>query len=198
MNSSPRWFTETPEGNSQRYVERFRHLGASGADLDGEARLVDAMVERNSRILDAGCGSGRTAAALFARGHFVIGVDIDETLVQAARQDYEGPTWVVADLVDFDLPAHGYFEPFDMIVSAGNVLSYVEVGTEVEVLQRFRAHLAPHGRAVIGFQTDRYSVADFDVHVAKAGLMLEQRFATWDLRPWHERADFAVSVLSVP
>lgn len=195
MKSLPRWFTDTPEGNSQRYVERFRHLVASGADLDGEARLIDAMVGRNARILDAGCGSGRTAAALFARGHFVVGVDIDSTLVAAARQDHAGPNWVVADLVDLDLPAKGYFEPFDMIVSAGNVLSYVEVGTEVGVLERFRAHLASEGRAVIGFQTERYAVADFDDHVAQAGLVLEQRFATWDLRPWHEHADFAVSVL---
>jgi hypothetical protein len=25
--------------------------------------------------------------------------------------------------------------------------------------------------------------------------MLEQRFATWDLRPWSDEADFAVSLL---
>ena len=195
MGSSPRWFTETPDGNSKRYVERFRHLAASGADLDGEARLIDAMLDRHSRVLDAGCGSGRTAGALAARGHFVIGVDIDETLVAAAREDHPGPMWVVADLADFNLPALGFFEPFDIVVSAGNVLSYVEVGTEVQVLERIRAHLAPEGRAVIGFQTDRYAIADFDAHAALAGLELEQRFATWDLRPWHEGADFAVSVL---
>lgn len=198
MRSSPRWFTDTPEGNSQRYVEHFRQLVASGADLDGEARLIDAMASRNSRILDAGCGSGRTAAALFARGHFVVGVDIDPTLVAAARQDHPGPMWEVADLVDLDLSAHVDFEPFDMIVSAGNVLSYVEAGTEVRVLERFREHLAPEGRAVVGFQTGRYATADFDEHVAQAGLVLEQRFATWDLRPWHEHADFAVSVLCLP
>lgn len=198
MTSSPRWFTETPEGNSSRYVQRFRQLVANGADLDGEARLIDAMVHRNARILDAGCGSGRTSAALSARGHFVVGVDIDATLVAAAREDHPGPDWVVADLVDLDLRAHGYQEAFDMIVSAGNVLSYVEVGTEVQVLERFRAHLLPDGRAVIGFQTDRYAVADFDRHVIAAGLVLEQRFATWDLHPWDDQADFSVSVLRLP
>ncbi|MDO8732258.1 MAG: class I SAM-dependent methyltransferase [Actinomycetota bacterium] len=198
MTSSPRWFTATPEGNSLRYVERFRHLVASGADLDGEARLIDAMATRNARILDAGCGSGRTAAALFARGHFVVGVDVDVTMIAAAIEDYPGPNWVCADLVNLDLPAHGYAEAFDLVVSAGNVMAYVEAGTEVQILERMRAHLASRGRAVIGFHTDRYAVADFDEHLTLAGFCLDYRFATWELAPWHEQAEFAVSVLSVP
>jgi len=198
MKSSPRWFTATSDGHSKRYVERFRDLASSGADLDGEARLIDAMVERGSRILDAGCGTGRTAAALFARGHFVIGVDVDETLISAAREDHRGPTWIVADLVDLDLPALGYREPFDVVVAAGNVMAYVEAGTEVQVLTRLRLHLAAEGRAVIGFHTDRYAIADFDEHLTLAGFVLEQRFATWNLRPWQEQAEFSVSVLRLP
>ena len=31
--------------------------------------------------------------------------------------------------------------------------------------------------------------------LATAGLVLENRFATWDLRPWRADADYAVSVL---
>ena len=46
-------------GHSSWYVERFRKMAAAGDDLAGEARLVDAMVPRGSRILDAGCGPGR-------------------------------------------------------------------------------------------------------------------------------------------
>jgi hypothetical protein len=34
-------------------------MARDGADLAGEARLIDAMVARGSGILDAGCGSGR-------------------------------------------------------------------------------------------------------------------------------------------
>ena len=196
MVTQPRWFTETPEGNSHRYVQRFRELAQGGADLDGEARLIDAMVGRGARILDAGCGSGRTAAALFGRGHFVLGVDVDPVLVAAAEQDHPGPQWLVADLAGLDLRSRGYADSFDMIVCAGNVMSYVAAGTEIAVLSGFREHLAPQGRAVIGFQGDRYAVGDFDGHVAAAGLVLEQRFATWDLRPWHREAEFVVSVIA--
>ena len=51
--------------HSRRYIERFKMMEAAGHDLYGEARTVDAMVERNSRILDAGCGPGRLGGRLF-------------------------------------------------------------------------------------------------------------------------------------
>ena len=60
---SPRWVTETSDGHTQWYIERFRALAAEGADLAGEARLVDAMLPRAARVLDAGCGTGRVGRA---------------------------------------------------------------------------------------------------------------------------------------
>lgn len=35
-------------------------------------------------------------------------------------------------------------------------------------------------------------------HAAAAGLTLEHRFATWDLRPWQGDAPFAVTILRRP
>jgi 2-polyprenyl-3-methyl-5-hydroxy-6-metoxy-1,4-benzoquinol methylase len=60
-------------------------MAAEGADLAGEARLLDAMVPRRSRVLDAGCGPGGVGAELAARGHLVVGVDADEALIGAAH-----------------------------------------------------------------------------------------------------------------
>lgn len=199
MPSPTRWVTETAPGHSQWYVDRFRSMAAEGADLGGEARLVDAMVAPGSRLLDAGCGTGRTAAVLHARGHRVVGVDADPVLIAAAEADHPGPRWVVADLSEVDLAAHGEREPFDAVVMAGNVMAFVAPGTEVDVLARLAAHLRPDGLLLVGFGTDRgYALRDFDDHAAAAGLQHEHRFATWDLRPWHDRADFAVTVLRLP
>jgi SAM-dependent methyltransferase len=195
MTTPPRWFTDTDEGHSQWYIERFRGMAAEGADLAGEARLMDAMAAPHSRILDAGCGPGRTSAALHARGHHVVGVDVDPELIEAARHDHPGPRWFVADLSGLDLAELGEAEPFDAAVVAGNVMAFVAPDTETEVLRRIRAHLRPDGFALVGFHTDRYDIAAFDRHLVDAGFTLEHRFATWDLRPWHPDADFAVSVL---
>jgi SAM-dependent methyltransferase len=195
MSTQPRWFTETDDDNSQWYLEEMRELASDGKDLAGEARLIDAMVPPLSRILDAGCGPGRVGAALYARGHRVVGVDVDPVLIEGARADHIGPVWLQADLATLDLTALGEPEPFDAVVIAGNVLAFVAEGTESAVLSRIAAHLVPDGFAVAGFHTDRYAVADFDAHLVGTGFTLEHRFATWDLRPWHDDADFAVSVL---
>lgn len=188
----PRWFTDHGDGHASWYVERFRTLAAQGADLAGEARLVDALVAPRSRILDAGCGPGRTAAVLHERGHTVVGVDVDDKLIAAAREDHPGPEWVVGDLSEFDLGG----EAFDAAVLAGNVLVFVAPGTERAVLERVAAHVRTDGVIVTGFALDRaYRLAEFDADIDAAGLMLEHRFATWDLRPFTQDADFAVSVL---
>lgn len=195
MTDRPRWFTDTKDGHSQWYVERFRTLAAEGADLAGEARLVDAVVAPGSRILDAGCGPGRVGAELYARGHTVVGADADPVLIAAAEEDHPGPRWVVADLSTLDLDE----DPFDVAVVAGNVMLFVAPGTERAVLERLRAAVRPGGRIILGFATDRdLDVDTFDADVLAAGLVLEQRFATWDLVPWTDDADFAVTFLRVP
>jgi 2-polyprenyl-3-methyl-5-hydroxy-6-metoxy-1,4-benzoquinol methylase len=191
-----RWATETEPGHSQWYIERFRRLAAEGADLAGEARLIDAMVERGARILDAGCGPGRVGAELAARGHIVVGVDADPQLIDAARADHPGAKWLVADLAEFDLATQGEPEPFDATVIAGNVMTFLAPGTEVDVLRRVAAHTRPDAPIVIGFGVERgYPLAAFDRDIDSAGLRVEHRFATWDLRPWNSTADFAVTVL---
>ncbi|QKW14381.1 bifunctional 2-polyprenyl-6-hydroxyphenol methylase/3-demethylubiquinol 3-O-methyltransferase UbiG [Verrucosispora sp. NA02020] len=199
MGNPTRWATDTGPEHSQWYVDRFRRMAADGIDLAGEARLLDALVPPGSRILDAGCGTGRVGAELAARGHTVVGVDADPVLVEAARADHPGPRWLIADLTELDLAAAGEPEPFDAAVLAGNVMAFVAAGTEVAVLRRVAAHLRPDGVAAIGFGTDRgYPLPDFDADVVAAGLRLEHRFATWDLRPWRDDADFAVTILRRP
>lgn len=199
MARPTRWATDTDDNHSEWYIERFRTMAAEGADLGGEARLLDAMLPPRSRVLDAGCGPGRVGAHLYQRGHRVVGVDADPLLIEAARHDHPGPHWCVGDLAELDLPAQGIDARFDGAVVAGNVMTFVAEGTEADVLSRVRAHVVPDGVVVVGFGTDRgYSLESFDEHIQVAGLRLEQRFATWDLRPWSSASDFAVTVLRAP
>lgn len=199
MRRQTRWEAKAASdpNHSQWYVERFRRMRAEGADLAGEARLVDAMVPRAARVLDAGCGPGRVGGELARLGHTVVGVDVDPVLVDAARADHPAGTWLVGDLAELDLPAQGIAEPFDVAVCAGNVLTFVAPGTEVEVLRRLAGHLAPTGRVVVGFGAGRgYAFDAFFADAETAGLRRDAAFATWDLRPFEATSDFLVAVLS--
>ncbi|WP_458315987.1 class I SAM-dependent methyltransferase [Mycolicibacterium brisbanense] len=183
-------------GHSQWYIERFRSMARAGQDLAGEARLIDAMVPRGARILDAGCGPGRLGGYLAASGHTVVGVDVDPALIVAAEQDHPGPRWLVGDLAELDLPSRGIPEPFDIIVSAGNVMTFLAPSTRVQVLSRLHAHLGDSGRAVIGFGSGRdYAFSEFFDDAAAAGFTPDLLLSTWDLRPFTENSDFLVAIL---
>jgi SAM-dependent methyltransferase len=199
VSEQTRWVSEHGPGHAQWYIERFRRMAAEGVDLAGEARLLDAMVARHSRVLDAGCGPGRVGAELAARGHEVVGIDVDPELIEAARADHPGPTWLVGDLAELDLAARDEPQLFDAAVCAGNVMPFLAPGSGGTVLARIAAHLRSDGVLVVGFGLDRgYSLAELDDHATAAGLMLEHRFATWDLRPWRDDELFAVTVLRRP
>jgi trans-aconitate methyltransferase len=199
MPEPTRWHTDTAADHSQRYVQRFRDLAAEGVDLSGEARLLDALVPPGSWVLDAGCGPGRVGAALHARGHRVIGVDVDPVLIDAARADHPGPHWYVADLTELDLPTLGHPVPLQGVVMAGNVMVYLAAGTEATVLERLAGHLASGGVIALGFTTERdYSPDDLERDAGQAGLVREHRFATWDLHPWRDGGDFLVAILRRP
>ena len=198
MTEPNKWtqFTRERPEHSTWYVQRFRDMAAAGADLVGEARLIDAMVPRGARVLDAGCGSGRHGGYLADAGHEVVGVDGDPVLIGAAETDHPGPTWIVADLAELDLPARGITEGFDAILCAGNVATFLAPSTRREVLARMARHLRPGGRAAIGFGAGRgYEFAEFLEDASAGGLVPGLLLSSWDLHPFQEDSDFLVAVL---
>jgi SAM-dependent methyltransferase len=188
--------TEENPQHSAAYIQRFKDLAAAGHDLVGEARLVDAMLPRRARVLDAGSGTGRISAWLADAGHEVVGVDGDPVLVAAAEREHPGAKFLVGDLAELDLPAAGIDEPFDVVVCAGNVVTFLAESTRVEVLRRLRVHVVADGRAAIGFGAGRgYEFDDFLADAAAAGWAPDLLLSTWDLRPFTADSDFLVAVL---
>ena len=121
----------------------------------------------------------------------------DVLLIAAAQEDHPGPAFLVGDLAELDLPSQGIEADFDIILSAGNVMSFLAPSTRVDTLRRLKDHLTSGGRLVTGFGAGRgYDFTDFlsDAQVAELTPVLA--FSTWDLRPWQPDSDFLVAVLT--
>jgi SAM-dependent methyltransferase len=189
-----RWMAgDAPRG--ARYDQRFDQLAATGADVHGEAALVDSYDPVS--VLDAGCGTGRVAIELSRRGRQVAGVDMDPRMLEEARRKAPHLLWVEGDLADpalaFDRP---FDVPFDIVVMAGNVLLFVAPGTEGAVVANLARHLAPGGRLIAGYslRPGAISTSGLDALAAEAGLFLEDRWSTWDRLLFAPDSDYAVSV----
>lgn len=182
------WLTSSrPRGAD--YDRRFDELAASGAHVHGEADLVQSLGP--ATVLDAGCGTGRVAIELARRGLDVVGVDLDPSMLAAARAKAPEQAWVQGDLATLDLA-----RTFDAVVLAGNVLLFVNPGTEGAVVDRMAAHLGPGGYLVAGFTLSPTGLgtARYDELAAGAGMALVARWATWERGAFDAGSDYAVSV----
>lgn len=190
MDDGPRRVPLSPE----HYDERWEALAARGVEVHGEADLVDALLGAlGTRILDAGCGTGRVAIELGRRGYATVGIDVDPDLLARARAKAPSLEWIDGDLATLTPgTAPG---PFAAVVLAGNVMIFVAPGTEARVLANISARLEPGGLLIAGFQlSGRLALADYETHAVAAGLEPVARWSTWDRAPFTATSDYVVAV----
>lgn len=192
-----RW--ELAQKSDGGYGPHFARLLAEGADVDGEARLADAMLPRGGRVLDVGSGMGRVAAALQTRGHLVVATEPDPSLREQSAATYPHLEVLPHQALELGPDQVG---AFDLVMAVGNVFIYLGEGTEVAVLNRLRALLAPGGRVLIGMELNGgkpesrvYPAPEFMTDAAAAGLAIDARFGSYELHPPND--EYAVWVLSV-
>ncbi|EAP98967.1 hypothetical protein JNB_02325 [Janibacter sp. HTCC2649] len=186
------------------YGPRFAELVARGGDVDGEARLADALSPRRARILDAGAGMGRVTAALRARGHDVTGIEPDRTLVAQAEETYPGIGLLPLDILELTpaaLTSHGSPTAYDLVVAVGNVFILLAEDTERRALTALRDVLVPGGRILIGFHltagpsgSRTYAPEEFVADAEAAGLTVDLRAGSYELHP--ANGEYAVWLLS--
>lgn len=185
---SSRWADAADVQRGADYDERWAHMAASGRSVHGEADFICRFAP--SSVLDAGCGTGRVAIELAARGIDVVGVDLDPPMLGRARAKAPQLEWVEADLCHIDLG-----RTFDVVAMPGNVMIFLCPGTETSVVANVARHVAPDGVLVAGFQLGHgYDLERYDADCLAAGLVLTERYATWERDPWRPGGVYAVSV----
>ena len=195
MDDIPLWKAARLTGDD--YDAKFAALERLGQDMHGEANFVGSYSPAS--ILDAGCGTGRVAIELARRGYQVAGVDRDAAMLQAAGQKAPHLVWYEDDLAHLNLTdtvGSDRVRQFESIVMAGNVMLFLDPGTEAAVIANLSRHLAPGGLLIAGFQLqpERLRLQQYDAYTASAGLTLVERWCSWHRDPWHAASDYVVSV----
>jgi SAM-dependent methyltransferase len=145
-----------PNAYSRRWFEFF-HIGIGEARTIQEATFVCrcAPLPDFRKLADVCCGMGRHARALSSRGYSVIGVDRDANAIAKARELAGGPSYVHADVRDYE-PEPG---TFDVAIIMSQSFGYFDPTTNRDVLGWLAASLREGGRVILDLWNQEYFAA---------------------------------------
>jgi SAM-dependent methyltransferase len=180
------------------YDTQWEQMAAAGQDPHGEVAFLERLAARRSHplgsVLDVGCGTGRVAIELVARGCNAQGTDIDVDMLSHARTKAPNIQWHEANLATIDLGME-----FDTLIAAGNVILFVDVNEREAAVEGIACHVRPGGYFVAGFQRQRddgrkIHITDWTKWLADNGLREVERYGTWDEAPFTPESDYIVTV----
>lgn len=131
---------------SERWF-KFFHVGIAEERTSQEVDFVCACAPlpgfRN--VLDVCCGMGRHARVLAGRGYSVSGVERNADAVAKARELAGGPTYLQADVRDFQ-PDRG---AYDLAIVMSQSFGYFDAATNHHLLERIGVGLRERGRIIL-------------------------------------------------
>ena len=168
------WFEDLADFVGPAYL---RYSFTKGTDQE-VGFLVDALgLSKGSHVLDVGCGPGRHARALAARGCKVVGVDIAERFVRLAADGApRGAAFVRGDARR--LPVRPAFDAVISLCQGGFGLpADPSAPDDDSVLDAMAAALRPGGRLALTAFSSYFLVRhmeDSDTFEASTGVNLER------------------------
>lgn len=126
--------------DADKYTSNFSFVHQYGNSV---MDLIDA--DKNSTVLDLGCGNGALTKALQEKGYAVKGIDASKELLDIARKNYPDIEFVLGDATHFQFP-----EPFDVVFSNA-VFHWIDKGRQQDMLKCIYNVLKKEGQLVFEF-----------------------------------------------
>jgi len=165
------WYEELFENYGMQYDQEVYTQGTLG-----ECNFIEREIgfDKNVRILDIGCGTGRHSIELTRRGYSVVGIDLSESQLKRAREKaVEQNLKITFEQHDARcLPYEGEFD-FAMMLCEGGFSLMETDEMNFQILKSAAKALKPGGKLVFttlnGLFPLFHSVKDFINSQAKQG-----------------------------
>ena len=146
-----------PNSYSQRWF-KFFHIGIAETRTTQEIDFVCACAPLPCfrKVVDVCCGMGRHARALFSRGYSVTGVERDAAAIAKARELAGGPSYLQADVRDYQPDIGAY----DLAIVMSQSFGHFDAATNRDLLRRLATGLREGGRVIL----DLWSPEFFATH----------------------------------
>lgn len=173
------------------YIDLIAKFGVGGAHPGGFVLTKDMLVNENisnhTHILDAGCGTGQTAAFLFKQYNAnVYGIDLNPTMIEKAKARFDQqqlPIKLVHGSIE-NLPFKD--NSFDIILSE-SVLAFVN---KEKALREFNRVLKKGGRLIANEMTINFPMDEESESEIKQFYHLDSLFLEKDWRVLLENIGF--------
>lgn len=136
-----------PDRNIEYYNENAEafYNGTVDADMSLWRDKFEKYIPDGSRILDAGCGSGRDSRAFKQHGYSVVAFDASKKMCEMASKLLCQEVWQMKfDEISFD-------EEFDGIWACASLLHVAEMDLP-DILEKLNRALKPHGTLYASFK----------------------------------------------
>ena len=155
-----------PNSYSRRWFEFF-HVGIDEARTIRETEFIcaSAPLPDFRNVLDVCCGMGRHARALSDRGYSVTGIDRDADAIEKARELGGEPTYVVANVRDYQPTP----EAFDAAIVMGQSFGHFDAETNRDFLRKLAGAVRERGRVILDLWNPKF----FEAHQGERELKTE-------------------------
>lgn len=141
VETATQWQEILAHYSSEEVTEMYLEKATEGF-WELERAAVDGYFDVEGRVLDLGCGPGRTTSALVELGYDVVGLDLTERFVEFARSFVADAEFVLGDARS--LPFED--ETFDQALFSYNGIDDMASENErIRTLREIRRVLAPGG-----------------------------------------------------
>ncbi|MBM4017121.1 MAG: class I SAM-dependent methyltransferase [Planctomycetes bacterium] len=143
--------------------------------LQYDHQVLLKWFEKPGRLLDLGCGTGRTLVEFAKRGFEVTGVDLSPRMLQISRAKLQAAGISDAQLLEgnlADLPLDKLQPPYDYAVCLGATLGYVQGhANRVRAVAQAGSLLAPGGQYAFHVQNLLYNLPTLHIPFILTGLL---------------------------